>query len=160
MLSPESDRPIGLVEASKHLGVDLFEFARILAVERRYLEGGRVSALELERFRVDHRIERWWSEDAPQEWGTAEACVRAVLAALLERGCIAPRSTRRDNLWRGLPEERREIVIEVIEVLLDEGLLLADSRQDISVATTSVGAVQMIASGTISPPSLVEIWGS
>jgi hypothetical protein len=155
----ESEQSIGLVLASKKLGVDLFEFAGILAAERRQLDRGRIPLSELHNLRIKYQIESWWPEGSPGSWRSTEDAVRGVLGALLGRGCVEPRQTRRDNLWRGLPRDLVEPIREAVEVLLDEGLLSAAGRRDISVASSGVGVVHLIASGMISPPSLMEIWG-
>ena len=159
MLRAELDQPIGLVKASKQLGVDLFDYAGLLATEGRQLDGGRIPASELEALRTKHQIEWWWVDSKIDAWEDAESCVRAVLGAMLQRGCVEPLSTRRDNLWRGLSRDLRDTLEETVEVLLDEGVLSARGRRDISIASTGVGVVHMIAAGTTSPPSLVEIWG-
>lgn len=159
MLRAESDQSIGLVLASKNLGVDLFEFAGILAMERRQLDRGRIAVSELHKLRVKHKIESWWDDGRPDSWSSPEEGVRGVLAELLRRDCVEPRRTRRDNLWRGLPRARAAQIREAVEVLLDEGLLSATGRLDISIASAGVGVVHLIASGMISPPSLKEIWG-
>jgi hypothetical protein len=79
---------------------------------------------------------------------------------LLQGGHIDANVARRDNLWRGLRLTQKKVVQECVEVLLDEGLLLANGRFDVSVASSSMGVVHIIASGALSPPSLVEVWGN
>ena len=151
---------LGVVEAAKRLGVDLFELSRLIAIDPARLEDGRIEQSSLVDFGERHRIEDWWTSVEDRNTLPKEKVVRRALGMLLERGVIDGQRTRRDNLWRRLKMSSRVAIQECVEVLLDEGLLLARGRHDISVASAGIGTIHIIASGVFSPPALVELWGS
>ena len=155
-LSPE----LGSVEASKSLGVDLFELSRLMAAEPAAGRSEALSPAGLIDFGQRHRIECWWRSSDARNLGSKEQVVRTALGMLIQRGFIGETWTRRDNLWRGLSALHCAAMQESVEVLLDEGLLLARGRHDISVAPAGIGTIHIIASGVYSPPALVEVWGS
>ena len=159
-ISKDSEPTLGVVDASKRLGVDLFEFSRLMAADPVAFSEGGIALSVVDQFGQRHRIEDWWSGVADRNALSSEQVVRKALTMLLQRGFIDEQRTRRDNLWRGLSDPHRVTIQECVEVLLDEGLLLARGRYDIAVASAGIGTVHIIASGVFSPPALVELWGS
>ena len=157
-------RPLNLSDAAHALGVDPFEVVRLL-VASRTLDGG--APLQLTRDRVDDLrstagIEHWWQESgAPAGDNPLRAAVQGALQQLVSRDLVGDRSTRLDNLWRGLGYEQQVAVEQAVMVLLEEGKLTtaASARGvQVSIAPGAEAELAQIAKGRADHAGLAAVW--
>jgi hypothetical protein len=146
--------PLGLTELSRRLGVDPFEAVRLLVATGYDLRGPLAFSASLvgqlrERGGVH---ESWWREvNLPTDASPARARVRAALQLLLDKGFVGERTTRMDNVWRGLPYEDQGLLQRALTALTREGLLVCvgtPTGLQVAVDASKRAAVDALAKGT------------
>ena len=118
----EDLRPMGLTEVARQLGIDPFEVVRLMVVARMPAEQLRFTSDQVERIRQAGGIEAWWSGAKPAT--DSRARVRMVAQQMVERGFVGEKTTRADNLWRGLPLDEAEVVRNAVAAMVKEGWLI------------------------------------
>jgi hypothetical protein len=114
-------------EAARLLELAPLEVIRILAVSGQMPRNLRLDGDDLARVRRVGGIETWWKEPPSVDTGPEGtlALHRAVIAQLLARDVVEPRTTRADNLFRGLPAEVQVALRRWINALIREQVLLS-----------------------------------
>jgi hypothetical protein len=158
----EDLRPLGISDAAKQLGIEPFEVVRLLVVANAVPEDLRLSDQHIAKLRQTGGIEFWWkNEPAPTGDNARRAQVCAAIGKLLEKKVVGGRSTRVDNLWRGLSPDAKQLVEEAVEVLIESGHLASYNSPrgpQLSVPVEAVPVLQEISSGGVAPTKLADLW--
>jgi hypothetical protein len=154
--------PPGLSDASKLLGLEPLEVVRILVAAEAVPERLVLSSELIEKVRTFGRVETWWPPGSRPVADThpRRAWVRTAISGLLERGLVGDKTTRMDNLWRGLAVEDQEIVQQAVEMLVEEGVLTSEGTEAglvVSITAGSEEAIKAVVSGKAD--SLAPLWG-
>ncbi|MBT3221322.1 MAG: hypothetical protein HN348_19745 [Proteobacteria bacterium] len=157
-------KPRGIVAAAKQLGVEPFEVVRLLVASGRMPDTLVVSQEDLDAIRRVGEIESWWAGglDRPDDANPLRATFRAALGQLLERECIGDKSTRMDNLWRGLSLEEQEKLQEGVHALIEEEVLATSNSEVgicVSVVEPAASTVRDIVEGSSDTPGLAAVFG-
>ena len=155
-------QPIGINELSRRLGVDPFEAMRLLLATgfdlKKPLTFPPALVHELrQRGGVD---ESWWTGVKLAPGGRAR--VAEALQMLLDRGLVGARTTRMDNVWRGLPFDEQALLQRALTTLTGEGLLVcvgAPTGLQIAVEASKKAQVEGIAKGSASTAGLDALFG-
>lgn len=145
--------PIGLNEVSRRLGVDPFETVRLLVATGHDLSGPMAfSEAIVETLQEQGGVHAsWWDPAAlPTGDGRSVALVHQALKALLDKGYIGDKTTRMDNVWRGLSFEDQSLLQQALTVLTEEGLVRCVGTPvglQVAVDAFKEAAVKGIASG-------------
>lgn len=152
-------RPMGLYQAALTLEVEPFEVVRLLTLANAIPEDNLlISDATLDLLREVGGLEQWWSEGSDD----GDALVRAALGTLLERGHVGERTTRLDNLWRGLPGETQSALQHAVTQLVQAGLLRTVMHVQgvhVAVAPDAVERLKAVAEGRASLSSLSPVLG-
>jgi hypothetical protein len=153
---------LGLVDVARRLGVDPFEVVRLMVVGGVASTTLRFSPDDVARLASLTGIEADWAlVSPPSDTNPMRARVRGVLGRLLQSGRVGSATTRRDNLWRGLPDAEAAVVMHAVAVLVGEGHLWVDAATSVDRVSANPKAVvelQRIVDGKSEPPSLTAVW--
>jgi hypothetical protein len=156
-------RVLGLCETAERLGVEPFEVVRLAVLSGDVPAALRFSEDDLGRLTDVAGLAWWWDAGAtrPEDANPKRALLRAFAAQLLERGCVGARTTRIDNLWRGLRGDELELVRQATSLLLREGLLRAKPSAEgmqVSVVSHGVASLDAFVNGEGGPSSIMGLW--
>jgi hypothetical protein len=155
----EALEPMDLHAAAQVLGVHPFEVVRLQVMSGSGV-GSTVARDTLDTLRTFGKIEDWWSGRSLPAGETGPAVARSVVGLLLERDRIGDRTTRLDNLWRGLGAEERDLAEQVVHVLQDLGVLttiFTPAGVQASVHPEQLEVARGIAAGNL-PREITSIW--
>lgn len=154
----EELRPLGLVEAARRLKIDPFELVRVEVGLGSRLERLTWTADRLATVARDGGIEAVWLD--PQNLSPNPLVrVREAFGELGRRGFVGSKSTRLENLTRGLSLGEAERVRRAAPALAEEGLLLLSAGAlgaAISVKPGAEGKLAAIAAGTVESRGLLD----
>lgn len=120
----EALMPMDLHGAADALGVHPFEVVRLAVMKDGGLDRLTVSRETVESLRDFGGLEVWWEEHSlPADENPRRAAVRGVLDQLVQREIVGEKTTRLDNLWRGLDGASREAAEHGVMTLLELGAL-------------------------------------
>lgn len=130
-------RRAGVLEVAHRLDLDPLEILHLL-VEADSLPGDlRFDEADAERLQELAGAEWWWAEGEPflADDDPGPDMVRAILEEIVARGFVGGRSTRRDNLLRGIGSDRRLVAEDAVAALISAGWLAESQRQTGSMVT-------------------------
>jgi hypothetical protein len=112
-------------QVAKVLELHPFEVVRILVADGTLPSDLRLSEGDVERVRARGGLETWWEGPPPVAAGerAERTLVRALARQVVSRGWVEPKSTRADNLFRGLDSERQRVLRRSVNALIREGVL-------------------------------------
>ena len=152
--------PIGLNEVSRRLGVDPFETVRLLIATEQDLSGPMLFAPEVvEMLRDQGGVEDSWWPDAQQ--AEPQALVEAAVKQLLDRGLVGDKTTRMDNVWRGLPIDDQALLQQALTVLAEEQVVRCVGTPiglHVAVDASQKAVAEAIASGSSSTEGLDALY--
>lgn len=156
-------RPLGLGAAARSLGVDLFEVVRLLVASDSPLDTLRLTPEQVEQLRAFGGIEPpWWPDvELPEDEHPLRQRVRAAVQQLIDRGHVGARSTRMDNVWRGLPVDDQAFLQTALTVLGEEGVLAISATPtgvQLAVAEDRLDLARAIADGRQDTPGLAALY--
>lgn len=144
---------IGLDEVAAALDLHPFDVARILGHRGELPPGLRFTREDVERVRELAGIERWWSGGSglpSEERARAAAMVQQLSRLLLRHDLTGARTTRADNLLRGLDPADKKRLRRVINALIRAGVLRTRASWrglQVGVDRTWVGGLRKLADG-------------
>ena len=151
-----------LSQIARWLDLHPFDVARVLGHE-----GALPARLSFDEGEVDHirnlsGVETWWDGGSLPitDNSRGRGLVRSLAHKLLHRG--EERSTRADNLTRGLEGDDQSLVRRVVNQLIRDGVLasLSSARGlEVMVARGQLGLLESIAEGRDIPKSLEALAG-
>lgn len=155
--------PVSLGAASKQLGIEPFELTRLVVAAGEPVGRLEFNAARIEAIRRFAGIERWWGEGTtpPADDVPLRGVLRGALQRMLETKRVGDQRTRQDNLWRGLPTKQRRFVEDVIDVLVEHGLVSVRAEATgvmISIRPEAIERVQALAEGRDVPDDVARLW--
>lgn len=159
----EELRPLGVSDAAKRLGIDVFEVVRLLVASGTTPEHLQLSPDHVERLRVFGGIEApWWGEaELPEDEHPLRQRVRAAVQLLIDRGFVGDTTTRMDNVWRGLPDDDQAFLQTALTVIGEEGLLAVVATPvgvQVAIAPDRLDTARAIADGSHDTPGLTALY--
>lgn len=129
-----------------------FEVVRLLTAADALPRDLRLEAAHVERVRVTGGLETWWEVPPPTVAGEprARTLARLMVGRMIERGVVSPRSTRADNLFRGLDPDAQIVLRRAANVLIKEQLLTSRMAAEglvVGVAPASLSQLREFAAG-------------
>jgi hypothetical protein len=118
---------------------------------------------DLARLREFGEIETWWDGDAglPDDASPSRRVVRGMLDAMLQRDRVGDKTTRVDNLWRGLPAEHTETAQQAVMVLNELGflaLVATPGGMRASVHPDALDTIKDVVARGNAPDALAALW--
>lgn len=164
-------RPMSLSDAARHLGVDPFEVVRLLVAAGGEAGAGHgwptslhLSHEQAEALRASAGIEHWWQDaPPPADDNPLRSAVLGAVQQLVSRGLVGERTTRLDNLWRGLGYEQQVAIEQAVMVLLEEAKLVTAASPrgvQVSIAPGAEKELEQLASGEAEHAGLAAVWSS
>jgi hypothetical protein len=156
--------PVGLNEMSRRLGVDPFETVRLLVATDYDMTGPLRFAPEVvEMLRDKGGVHAtWWDgSSGPADDNPSRQRVRAALQLMLDKGYVGDKTTRMDNVWRGLPYADQGLIQQALTVLTEEGLVRCIGTPmglQVSVDAGKLDLVRGIVSGKKSSDGLDALY--
>ena len=118
----DSLRPKSIRDAALEAGIDPFELVRLLVAQKVELDALHLSQTQLDEVIDNSGIETWWdSRRLPSDENSLRAAIRGALGQLVERELVGARTTRLDNLWRGLVIDQQVAIEQAIVMLMETG---------------------------------------
>jgi hypothetical protein len=154
----EDLRPVGLVEASRRLKVDPFELVRIELGLAGKLERLTFTADRLAILARDGGIETRWLDPAKLP-ATPAGRVREAFGELGRRGFVGNKTTRLENLGRGLPPAEADMIRRAAPLMAEEGLLQLSAGPLGALVAVKPGAesrIAAVAAGTQESRGLLD----
>jgi hypothetical protein len=151
-------RPVGLVDSAKRLKIDPFELVRIEVGLGSPLERLGWSTERLDVIARDGGIEPRWLDPAKLP-STPAGRVREAFGELGRRGFVGAKSTRLENLARGLSLAEGDMIRRAAPLMAEEGLLLLASGPLgalVAVRPGSEAKVAAVAAGTVESRGLLD----
>ena len=142
-----------LADAALKLGLHPFEVARLLGHGGTLRPDLRVSEADLDRLGEAAGIKQWWTGVEPlptRDPDRTRLLVRLLARKLLSRGRVGTKTTRADNLLRGLRMADRNRLRPAVNSLIRAGLLQTRSSWrgvQISVAEGQESALRALGGG-------------
>jgi hypothetical protein len=163
MAPTDSFKKLHVLDLAVRLGLHPFDVVRILAARGGLPAGLASEPAEVDRLRQAGGIEVWWTGSHPIEDDAVRArgVLRSVARELVQRGIQGDRTTRADNVWRGLEAEDQRTARRALNLLIQERFvrtLATPVGNHVSVIPDQVGAMQRIAAGSDMPASLAALW--
>lgn len=151
-----------VADVARWLDVHPFDILRILAAH-----GGTPADLHFEMDDVDRirsvgGLEVWWQEGEPplEDNNEQESMLRALAMRMLEKEIGGPRTTRLDNIFRGLESHRQRLARSLVQVLLQHGWLTTVSTEQgthVTITPEHMGHMAAIAQGGDLPEDLAAV---
>lgn len=159
----EELRPLGISDVAKRLGIDVFEVVRLLVASGNMPTHLQVPSEHVERLRSFGGIDApWWIDvELPEDEHPLRQRVRAAIQLLLDRGHVGDRTTRMDNVWRGLPDDDQAFLQTALTVLGEEGLLTVLATPvgvQVAIASDRLDTARGIADGSQDTPGLTALY--
>lgn len=158
---PEELQPLDLHGVARALGEHPFEVVRLLVMTGHSVEPV-IPQARVEQIRTFGGIERWWDTvDLPEDDNRARSVVRGVLDALLQRDRIGDRTTRRENLFRGLPDADLQVAMQAVAILIEQGHLVqvrAPSGALVAIHPNWADAARALVARGQAPDELATLW--
>ena len=140
-MSAATELRISLDEVAGALELHPFDVARILGHRGELPPGLRFTRDDVERVRQLAGIELWWTGTTGlpgADPARTEALLRSLAKMLVERDRVADRTTRADNLLRGLGSDDRRRVRRLVNALITAKVLRTEaSWRGLQVAVES-----------------------
>lgn len=140
-----------------------FEVAQLLGQAGEMPRTLQFGESDIDRIRELAGVETWWStggatveDDIP-----GRALVRSAAQLLLDRGVVGDKTTRADNLFRGLEAADQFVVRRAVNHLIREEVLRSVATSQglhLRVDKAKVSILKKIADGSDIPESLQELW--
>lgn len=145
-------RKMTVDQAARWLEVHPFEVVRLLVSDEQLPGDLRLEPFHVERVRVRGGLETWWEEVPESGAGEprARTLARALMAAMIERDLVDPRTTRADNLFRGLDAESQVVLRRAVNALIKEQHLVSRMAAEgltVAIAAGSVGEIHRFVQG-------------
>lgn len=153
-------RRLSVAQVARMLEIHPFDVVRILTVDQSLPADLRLDASLVERVRQRGGLETWWKASPVIPAGEIPARVlgRLMVRQLLDRDLVHPRSTRADNLFRGLDPEAQVVLRRAVNALIREQFLTSHmAAEGLRVALHPTAAAQLRASAGGPLPSLDAI---
>ncbi len=138
--------------AARQLDLHPFDVIRLLVADGGLPKDLRLEAADVERARQGGGLETWWDGAPPVEPNEprARTLARGLIARFVARDLVDPRTTRADNLFRGLDSDGQVMLRRAVNVLIKEQLLV--SRMDaqglrVGLVPASLGHLRDFAAG-------------
>ena len=152
-----------VVDIARQLGIHPFDVVRILTVKDVFHPSLRFEAADLEKVRSYGGVETWWGPDRKVEDDPirARGILRSIVRELVCRRLIGDRTTRSDNIYRGMDPEDESIARKALNHLLQEHLLRTLSTpmgNHVSIVPEQVPVMESLAEGRAMPAGLAALW--
>ena len=118
---------------------------------------------DIDRVRELAGVETWWGSSAPKvdDDIPGRALVRTAAQMLIDRNVVGDRTTRADNLFRGLEPADQFVVRRAVNHLIREEVLRSIPTSQglhLQVDESSVDTLKGIADGSNIAAGLEELW--
>lgn len=155
--------PTDLHGAAAALTVHPFEIVRLMVLSGASVDTLTTTSESLERLRTFGQMETWWEgmDALPEDDNERRRIVRGMLDAMVQRDLVGDKTTRLDNLWRGLPSEAREVAEHALMVLHELGhvtSMAASSGPRVAIHPDGLQAVKDIIARGNAPADLTALW--
>jgi len=154
---------IRISQMAANLDLHPFEVARLMGQV-----GGLPRTLAFEQSDIDRvcelaGVETWWGSSAPKidDDIPGRALVRTAAQMLIDRDIVGDKTTRADNLFRGLEPADQFVVRRAVNHLIREEVLRSIPTSQglhLQVDEAGVGKLQGIADGSSIGAGLEELW--
>lgn len=155
-------KPRDLHGTARALGVHPFEVVRLQVLSGVRSESLGADDETLDKLRQFGQLESWWDEASlPDDDNAARRVVRGMLDAMVQREVVGERTTRLDNLWRGLDPDDAEVAEQAVMVLHELGMLgsvATPSGVRVSVHPDHLDTVKDLVARGNAPDALAAIW--
>lgn len=163
MASLDLFEKLTLTEVARWLDLHPFEVARILGHEDQLPARLRFDRDEVDRIRDIAGVETWWDGGARPvtDESTPRALVRSLAHKMREFELLDGRTTRADNLFRGLEADDQVTVRRAVNQLIrDEHVRSVPTPRGLHVRVNDASreVISGIADGTAYPPGLEALW--
>ncbi len=150
---------LSVADVARWLEVHPFDILRILASEDALPADLRFESEDVDRIRASGGLEVWWQEGEPNldPDNQGASMFRALAGRMLEKEVGGPRTTRLDNLFRGLEADRQRIARGLVQALLQHGWLATvstDRGTHVTITPGRMGQMASIAQGGEVPDDL------
>jgi hypothetical protein len=140
-----------------------FEVARLMGQAGEMPRTLQFGEADIERIRELAGVETWWSNGgvSVEDEIPGRALVRSAAQMLLDRGVVDDKTTRADNLFRGLEAADQFVVRRAVNHLIREEILRSIPTAQglhLRVDKDKVAVLEKIADGSVIPESLQELW--
>jgi len=140
-----------------------FEVVRLLGQAGQMPRTLQFEEADIERAREMAGVETWWGESGPsvQDEVPGRALVRSAAQMLLDRDVVGEKTTRADNLFRGLEAADQFVIRRAVNHLIREEVLRSIPTSQglhLRVDKDKVKVLKKIADGSSIPESLEELW--
>ena len=148
-------------QVAKWLELHPFEIVRILVADGSLPSDLRLDAANVERIRAAGGLETWWEGPPAAVAGqtSAQTIIRLLLAKVLEKDYVEPRSVRADNLFRGLADEHQRGLRRAVNALIREGVLVSSMSATgltLGIAAARLAEVRQFATSGAGP--VAHLW--
>lgn len=158
-------RKLTLTDLAVALDVHPFDLIRTLVSLDQLPSDHRFEAADVEHIRKSAGLELWWTPltrktmtpDAP-----AQGLLQDLCHQLVERGVVGEAGTRLDNLLRGLSEDERPLVLQLVRGLVTSELVRSWSTAagvQVSIIEGQEYVVADLSEGGTPPDAIAALWG-
>ena len=163
MASFDPFQKMRVVDIARNLGIHPFDVVRILTVKDAFHPTLRFDQADLEKVRSYGGVETWWTGDHKVEDDPirARGILRSIVREMVRRRLVGDRTTRADNISRGLEPEDEVIARRALNHLIQEHLLRTHSTpmgNHISIVPEQLPVMESLADGRAMPAGLAALW--
>jgi len=156
--------PNDLHATARELQVHPFEVVRLQVLSGAPLDQLAFDDPSIGRLREFGRLETWWEDGAdalPEDDNASRRVVRGMLDAMVQREHVGEKTTRLDNLWRGLPADHVEVAEQAVMVMHELGMLASvatPAGMQVAVHPDALENVKDVVARGNAPDALAAIW--
>lgn len=163
MATSEKFQKLRVVDIARKLGIHPFDVVRILTVKDALHPRLRFDSADLEKVRSQGGIETWWGPDRKIEEDTirARGLMRSIVREMVRRRLVGDRTTRVDNVYRGLEPDDESIARKALNLLIQEHLirtLPTAMGNHICIVPEQLPVMEALADGRAMPAGLAALW--
>lgn len=152
-----------IVEIAQWLGLHPFDVVRILTTHDAMSPNLRFDRDQVALVKDWGGIESWWKSSDLIEGDEIRprAILRAIVGQLVKRGFVGDRTTRVDNVYRGLDREDETMARRALNLLIQERLIQTvptPTGNHVSIAPQHRAVMEDLAEGRAMPAGLAALW--
>jgi hypothetical protein len=163
MASIEQFRKLQVADIARQLAIHPFDVVRILAFSNVAHSSMQFDPADVEKVRTLGGIETWWSADCAlaTDGLRPRSIVRSILRELLGRGFVGNRTTRVDNVVRGMSTDDEVVARKALNLLIQERFLRSVPTAIgtfVSISPDRTAAAEAVVAGKETPAGLAVLW--
>ena len=156
-------KKLGVSDLAAKLAIHPFNVVRILTTSGKLPADLSFDEDDIDMVRELGGIEYWWTAKCTIEQDAirARGILRSIARELVRRGIHGEKTTRADNVYRGLKPDDERLARRTLNVLIQEHYVRTVPTSlgiHVNIAADQVSTMKRLATAAEVPPALAVLW--